>query len=269
MRIWSEVSDRFRFENLAHLLQANPQLQILEIKSDFGLTLNTVLNAIEQNPNISKLNVMHAFGSTIGVNMGELNRVAIHWLILWNYRIKADDAINFIGQLNAIIFTESIKQRMAIQCFWWFEYQIKSLKIGLKFLWRKSINCTNIARKKHWLSIVINKNLNNIYDVNKKDSLNWLLKAMNKKTQQRFWTMYRDNYCLFFFILLMHTFHLGEFKYFLSSFLDHLYTVYLEITDIFGGITEIKSKPFLEAKITLFSFVFNSWNSIDCHMSTH
>lgn len=86
-------------------------MQTVEIDWRLELKLSTLLNAIKQNPGITKLKMANIFCATLSVNIHELNRFAVEHpliveLILPKYRFKTDDAIKFIGQMKSLRIIE-------------------------------------------------------------------------------------------------------------------------------------------------------------------
>lgn len=96
---------KFRFEDIATLLQANPQLKSLKIRWFTTITLTTALDTIIATSLITKLIVIGV--STSNVSEKELNRFVtehplVEELILGHHRVTASDAINFIRQMKSL-----------------------------------------------------------------------------------------------------------------------------------------------------------------------
>ena len=112
--VFTTNSLNLSYANVVNLLQANQQLKFLTIRSHIRLALSTLLQGIRQNSSISLLVVVNE-DHTIDVSTDELNCFAVERpfmteLHLKDYRLTADDAINFIRQMK------SLK---------WFSFQVK------------------------------------------------------------------------------------------------------------------------------------------------
>lgn len=98
-----DLSGMFTNQSADNLFRANPQLQKLHIAHN-SLTLTELLDLISGNPSVYKMEIIANYTD---VHMIELDRfVAEHPMIVelkfGSYRFTADDAINFIRQLDSL-----------------------------------------------------------------------------------------------------------------------------------------------------------------------
>lgn len=97
--------NHFTSENAKELLHANPQLQSLNLFEN-SLTMVEIVDMIGINSNILELKISGISKSEIKVNAVELNRFANEHPLVekldFTSEFRADDALMFIGQLNAL-----------------------------------------------------------------------------------------------------------------------------------------------------------------------
>lgn len=94
------------FENVMRIIKSNPQLQSLEILTNFEMTLDLLLNKISGNSTISNL-FLNIGIEQMDIIACELDRLVtkhplVVELVLKRYRLAANDVIKFIRRMKLL-----------------------------------------------------------------------------------------------------------------------------------------------------------------------